>query len=385
MTDTPPSTKRSMPADDRGASRSAWIAGAIVAAIVLWMGSGFVLPSEPETPVAEVAPPEPPTVLVRVSEARPVTLTFSAEGQALPDRDTEIRAEASGTVARLAIARGADVRAGELIAELSSDRAEAELAQAEAEAARARREFDNASQLLDRGIATADRAAEARAALAAARAQVTSAERALEDLRIVAPFDGRIETLSIEEGEFATAGETVARIVDNTPLTIAIQVPQQSLSRIEAGQTAEVSFITGQTREGEVSFVGTAAAAETRTFLVEIEVENPDGAIPAGVSAEVVIPTGRTEAHLVAPSIISLNPDGELGIKTVDEGGRVEFHPVEIVRADVDGLWVEGLPPSARIIAVGQGFVQAGEEVRAQTAGPDDAPVAGAADAEGRP
>lgn len=382
MTDTHPSTERSAQSSDRGASRSAWIAGAIVVAIVLWMGSGLVLPSEPEAPAAEATAPEPPAVLVRVSDARPVTLTFSAEGQALPDRDTGIRAEASGTVTRLAIRKGTDVRAGDLIAELSSARAEAQLAQAEEEVNRAAREFDNASQLLERGVATADRVAEARAALAAARAQVTTAEQALIDLRIVAPFDGRIETLSIEEGEYATAGETLARIVDNTPLTIAIQVPQQSLSRLEPGQTAEVSFITGQTREGEVSFVGTAAASETRTFLVEIRVDNADGAIPAGVSAEVVIPTGTAEAHLVAPSIVSLSPEGDLGIKTVDEDGLIVFHPIEIVRADVDGIWVEGLPRSARIVTVGQGFVQEGEEVRAQVDGPGAGEVAASADAE---
>lgn len=382
MTETHPSTERAARTSDRGASRSAWIAGAIVAAIVLWMGSGFVLPSEPEAPAAEATAPEPPAVLVRDSEAQRITLTFSAEGQALPDRDTGIRAEASGTVTRLAVEKGADVQAGDLIAELSSDRARAGLVQAEEEVNRASREFDNASQLLERGLATADRVAEARAALAAARAQVTAAEQTLRDLRIVAPFDGRIETVSVEEGEYATAGETIARIVDNTPLTIAIQVPQQSLNRLESGQTAEVSFITGQMREGEVTFVGTAAASETRTFLVEIRVDNADGEIPAGVSAEVVIPTGVAEAHLVAPSIVSLNPDGELGIKTVDENGRIAFHPIEIVRADVDGIWVEGLPQSARIVTVGQGFVQEGDVVRARVASPDERAVAEAAEGE---
>lgn len=382
LTDTHPSIERAALTGDRGAARSAWIAGGIVVAIVLWMGSGFVLPSEPEAPAAEPTAPEPPTVLVRNSEAQLITLTFSAEGQALPDRDTGIRAEASGTVTRLAVDKGADVRAGDLIAELSSDRAEAEVVQAEEEVNRASREFNNASQLLERGLATADRVAEARAILAAARAQVTAAEQTLRDLRIVAPFDGRIETLSVEEGEYATAGETIARIVDNSPLTIAIQVPQQSMSRLEPGQAAEVSFITGQTREGEVSFVGTAAASETRTFLAEIRVDNADGAIPAGVSAEVVIPTGSAEAHLVAPSIVSLSSEGDLGIKTVDENGRIVFHPVEIVRADVDGIWVDGLPQNARIVTVGQGFVQEGDVVRAQVGSPEDSLVAETAEAE---
>lgn len=360
---------------DRGASRSFWIALVILVLVVGWMASGFVIPSEEAEPEAtEQAEAEPPAVLVRQSRAEPVTLTFGAEGQALPERDTVVRAEASGTVESLPVDKGAAVERGATLAQLSSAEADAALSQAEEERARAQREFDNASQLLERGVATADRVAEARAALAAAEAQVASAEQALQDLTIVAPFAGRVEQLDINEGEYVVAGDQVARIVDTDPLTVAIQVPQQSLNRIETGQTAEVQFITGQTREGTVSFVGSAAASETRTFLAEIEVENGDGEIPAGVSAEVTIPTGDTQAHFVQPSIVSLSPEGEIGVKTVEDGAVV-FHPVEIVKTEINGVWATGLPDEAEIITVGQGFVRGGEAVRIQPAESAGAPT----------
>ena len=350
---------------DAGASRSVWIALLILLAIILWMGSGFVLPTEDGETRASSVTPAPAAVTVRTSRAQDVTLTFSAEGQAEPDRDTQILAEGTGEVAEMAVRKGQDVEAGALIAQLDTESAEAALAQAQEELTRAQREFDNAGRLLDRGVATADRMAEARADLATAESGVTSARRALDDLSINAPFAGRIEMLSIEEGEFVSAGSSIGRIVDNKPLTVAFQIPQQSLSRIETGQAAEVTFITGQTRQGEVTFVGTAAASETRTFLAEVEVANEDGAIPAGVSAEIRIPTGSARAHRVAPSIVSLNPEGELGVKTVEDG-TVVFHPVELVRADAGAVWVKGLPEEAMIITIGQGFVRAGEEVDAR-------------------
>lgn len=367
---------------DRGSTRSTWIAAVILVLMIGWMASGFVLPSEDPTPPAKEAVAEPAAVLVRESRAETVTLTFGAEGQALPERDTEVRAEASGRVTELPVAKGEDVTQGTTIARLSSSQAEATLAQAEEERTRARREFDNASQLLDRGVATVDRVAEARATLAAAEAQVANAEQALVDLTIAAPFDGRIETLDINAGEYVSVGDEVARIVDNSPLTVAFQVPQQSLDRIKSGQTAEIQFITGQTREGTVTFVGTAAASETRTFLAEVEVANDDGEIPAGVSAEITVPTGDAKAHFVQPSIVSLSPDGALGIKTVEDG-RVHFYPIEIVKAEIDGIWATGLPENARIITVGQGFVREGEEVRAQKADEDGAVAsAGAEDTQ---
>ncbi|WP_245624831.1 efflux RND transporter periplasmic adaptor subunit [Jannaschia seosinensis] len=350
---------------DKGASRSIWIAAAILVALLLWMGSGFILPSAPEIAQQDTPDAQPPFVMVRESTAEPVVLIFGAEGQAQPDRDTSLRAEASGNVVELFVRKGEMVAAGDPIARLSSARVEADLARAEEELARARREFSNAQELLERGVGTADRVSEARADLAAAQSQVASAEQALEDVSIVAPFDGRLETLTLDEGEFVAAGEQIGRIVDNRPLTVTIQVPQQALSRIEDGQTATVRFITGETREGIVTFVGTSASAATRTFLVEIEVPNEDGAIPAGVSAEIEIPTGEALAHFIEPSIVSLNPEGDLGVKTIEDG-VVQFHPIQIVKAELQGVWAVGLPETAQIITIGQGFVREGEEVNAQ-------------------
>lgn len=352
---------------DRGASRSFWIASALLLAVILWMGSGFVLPSETETAAPAEAAQKRASVSVRVSQAEPVTLTFQAEGQAQPDRDTQIRAETSGVVSEILIPKGETVERGAVIARLASATLDADLNRAQEEQARAQREFENADALLERGVATADRVAEARAALASAEAQLAAAREALEDAQITAPFAGRLETLSLDEGEYVAAGEEVGRIVDNRPLTVQIQVPQQALNRIRTGQTANVTFITGETREGQVSFVGSAAAAATRTFLAEIEVANEDGAIPAGISAEIVIPTGEAQAHFLHPSTVSLNEDGELGVKTVEDGA-VAFHPIEIVKAELSGVWATGLAEDAQIITIGQGFVRDGEEVEARPA-----------------
>jgi multidrug efflux system membrane fusion protein len=157
-------------------------------------------------------------------------------------------------------------------------------------------------------------------------------------------------------------------------------VPQQSLTRISEGQAAQVAFITGETRRGTVVFVGRSAAAETRTFLAEIEVPNEDGAIPAGISAEVRIPTGEAVAHFVSPAIVSLDAEGALGVKTVTDDNTVQFQPIEVERAQIDGIWISGLPDTVELITVGQGFVRAGDRVdpRPET-GDEAAPAAGAA------
>lgn len=356
--------------DDTGAKRSTWIALALLILIVGWMGSGFIFPSKEPEAVTKKETVPPVAVAVATSQAKPVTQFYQAEGQALPDRDTMLRARASGDISEVLIPKGQNVAAGDIIARFVSTENEADINQATEELVAAQRELANAQRLLDRGVATTDRVVEARSELASAQASLATVQKSSENLTIVAPFAGRIETLDLDVGEYVSAGTEIGRLVDNTPLTVAIQVPQQQLTRIKNGQTATVQFITGEQRDGVVSFVGTSASAETRTFLAEIKVPNADGAIPAGISAEISIPTGEAKAHFLSPSIVSLNTDGAIGVKTVGPDNIVEFHPIQIVRAQLDGIWATGLPETADVITVGQGFVNAGETVNPQAGEP---------------
>lgn len=372
---TVPTTPKALQFEtDKGSSRSFWMALSLTLLLVAWMGSGILFPSSDVNEAAPRIEMQPIAVAVTTSNAKPVTQFFQAEGQALPDRDTSIRAEASGEISEVLVRKGEDVDAGAVIARFGTTEREADLERARAELERAQREFDNASVLRERGVATSDRVAQADAALAAARAQFAQAEENLRNTEITAPFPGRLETLDLDVGEFIQMGSNVGRIVDNTPLTIAIQVPQQSLRQLQNGQPARVLFITGEERAGSVSFVGTSAARETRTFLVEIDVPNEDGTIPAGISAKIQIPVGQIEAHFLSPSTVSLSPEGALGVKIVDDEDIVRFHEIEVVRAQIEGIWVSGLPETARVVTVGQGFVSDGEKVRPQ---PDRNALAG--------
>jgi multidrug efflux system membrane fusion protein len=68
-------------------------------------------------------------------------------------------------------------------------------------------------------------------------------------------------------------------------------------------------------------------------------------------------------AQKVSPALFALTDSGEIGIRTVNEQGVVEFHRIEIVSEDIDGVWVAGLPDVATLITVGQELVVPGEVV----------------------
>ena len=354
-------------ASDPGAGRSKYVAAGLLALVVLWMGSGVFLPSPPGEPATTTR--ETTTgvaVQVLPSQAQPVTRHFVAKGQALPHRDSQVRAEASGNVVALMLDNGAPVTKGAVIARIDDAQYQKAVAAAQEEFDRAKRELENAQTLRDRGTATNDRVIQAEVDLATAENTLTQAREALEDTAIIAPFEGQLEELPIEVGEFISAGETAARVVDISPLTVTIQVPQQLRNRLSVGADAQVGFLTGEAATGTIQFIAAAADPYTRTFLTEIEVANDVGTIPAGVSAEVTIATGEVTAHFISPAILSLDGQGRLGVKTVTEDNHVAFHEITIATAGTDGIWVTGLPDQARIITVGQGFVTEGDLVAPQ-------------------
>ena len=74
------------------------------------------------------------------------------------------------------------------------------------------------------------------------------------------------------------------------------------------------------------------------------------------------IKTKKLLAHQISPSILMLNDDGKLGIRSV-ENSIVEFHEVEILEDSETGIWITGIPESIELIVQGQGFVENGQKV----------------------
>lgn len=362
--------------NDKGAGRSKWLAILLALLLVGWMGSGYIIPTEAEDVAEEEAPVRAIAVAVMDSVAQDIELVLTAEGQSAPDRSTNVQAKASGQVVSVSVQRGDLVTAGQEIGRLDSQTAAAQLEQAQTQLAQTQSDLERVSSLLENGISTENQVMQTRAANSAAEAAVIAAQERVDDSIIRAPFPGRLNDMTLDEGEFVNAGDVVAEILDNDPLTIVAQVPQQALSRLQKNQIAQVSFITGEMITGAVGFIGSNADAQTRTFRVEVTVPNPESVMPAGLSAQIAIPTGSARGHFISPAILSLGSSGELGVKTVVADDKVAFEPVSIVRAQTDGVWITGLAEEARIITIGQGFVNAGDVVDPKSETTDEQLVA---------
>ena len=190
--------------------------------------------------------------------------------------------------------------------------------------------------------------------------------------KIVAPFSGYLETLRVEEGDFLNTGAVCAALIDPDPMLIVADIAEKDIAQVQLGSEARAKLISGRYISGEVTFIASSADKNTRTFRVEISVDNKDRTIRDGVSAEVYIKGKEEAAHKISPAILSLNDQGKLGVRTVTADNRVEFKEINILEDTNSGMWVSGLGEEARIITLGQEYVFQGQTVNVkETFSPD--------------
>lgn len=351
--------------------RNYWIAAAVALAVVLWMLSGALLDNDPgpgaDDPEANKIGD---TFKVEVTdiEAERIQRRIVAQGQVKPERAATLRARTGGQVEAVLVESGRRVVAGDLLVQLAMDDREARLEEARALLRQREREHEAARRLGESGLQSEVRQDEAAAALASARAALQRIELDIAHTRITSPFDGIVDQIMVDVGDYAADQGTVATVVDNTPLIAEAWLSQRHFRAVQRGGAAQVTLVSGGVRPGRITAIAPRADESSRTFRVEVEIDNPDG-VPANTSAEIIIPIGAVTAHRLSPALLELDDSGRLGVKLVGDGGRVEYMPVEIVRADPQGVWVTGLPGRARVISSGGGFVSPGQSVEYAAAG----------------
>jgi multidrug efflux system membrane fusion protein len=181
--------------------------------------------------------------------------------------------------------------------------------------------------------------------------------------KIVAPFSGYLESLRVDKGDYLNTGGICASLIDSNPMLLIADIAEKEIADIDLGANSMARLISGDEIQGKVSFIATSADKNTRTFRVEVQVDNKDRAIRDGVSAEIYIESKKVLSHRISPAILSLNDQGKLGIRTVDENNAVEFKEIEILEDTTEGLWISGLNENERIITLGQEYVFQGQTV----------------------
>jgi multidrug efflux system membrane fusion protein len=313
----------------------------------------------------------PRSVRIKTFTATAMPIEVPLRGQTKAKSSVTAAAETTGVVVKVSVEKGQHVNAGDLLCTLDQGTRQAAVEQAQASLAQAQQAYDTNTQLVKKGVAASNTTAAAEAQLKAAQAALDQAKAELARTEIHAKSDGVVQDPLATVGSMLAAGAPCATIVQMDPILFTGNVPEARIGLARLGLEAKVTTITGQEAEGKVTYISSVSDPATRSFPIEIELPNPDHSLRAGVTATAVIDIGTSLAQLLPQSVLTLDDEGALGVRIVEDGNKVAFYPVTIVSDTRDGVWVTGLPNQADVITLGQEYVKAGQEVKAEKADPE--------------
>jgi RND family efflux transporter MFP subunit len=309
-------------------------------------------------------------------------------------------ARANGYVRKWYVDIGAEVRKGQVLAELDLPDVDQQLRQARANAKEAAATISQARSQLDFARTTNDRYSalassgvvsmqqtdqysseyEVRQAnLEAAHAATGSADanvRRIEELRafgtLTAPFDGVVTMRTAEVGQLVVPGtgqgEPLFKVAEDDVVRIFVHVPQLYAAGVRRDTEAPVTVreSAGRVFHGRVARTSRELDAATRALLVEIDVPNPDGALVSGMYAKVSLAVSRQDTLLSVPATAALIDANGTRVALVREG-QIHWQPVE-VSADVgDHLAIAtGLSDGDTVVLTPTERLTEGERVQPQ-------------------
>lgn len=342
-------------------SQSVKLAGLIIAGVAVY----FLLRGLFAGAAEESAPSEEARFTVVAQSVAPQEWRdeIVIRGRTEAGRKVVVRAETPGAVAETPATEGAQVNKGDILCQIEINDRRARLAEARAALAKARLDHEAAVKLHREGFRAETGVAAAKAALDLAAANVEQAEVEFAKTKITAPFDGVFDKRAVEVGDYMKVGDPCGTVIQRSPFLVVGAVSEKDVAKIETGNRGIARLATGETIEGLVRFVGTAADPTTRTFDVELEVPNEDGALRDGVTAEFTVFARKRMAHSIPRSALTLNDEGQVGVRALSPENEVRFEQVGLLGEDASGVWVSGLVGEIRIIMRGQDFVKSGQIV----------------------
>jgi RND family efflux transporter MFP subunit len=418
--------------------RIAWIlSGCVVASVALLVALGAWGQAQRRAATLDVLAQQRDFVpSVRTVSVEPVTTPRVIELPASlqPFNTATIYARATGYIDKRFVDIGSRLHAGDLLAMIAAPDLDQQLAQARAtlvqtqaaltqsraalEQAHANNNLanitnDRYAKLAARGFAAQQDADNARLSFAARQADVRNAEAAvavadanvksqsanvsrLEQLtgfeRVVAPFDGVVTARQVEVGDLVTAdastGTSMFAMARTDVLRVQVYVPQDAVFGLKDGDAAEVIVpeMPGQRFHGVVARHAGALQPGTRTLLTEVDIDNADGVLAAGIYGVVRLSVPRPHPVVIVPSNAVIFDRNGLRVALFDNG-VVRLRQLDI--AEDDGAQVvvrAGVNPGDRVIlnppadltdGMRVAIAQTDEKVAA--AGPEPAPAAAAA------
>jgi RND family efflux transporter MFP subunit len=264
--------------------------------------------------------------------------------------DTPIWARSSGYLKQWYADIGARVKRGQLLAEIEAPEVDQQLGQARAQLSTGQanlklaqitaERYDNlfkTDSVAKQDVDNAVQAAAARVAdVTSAQANVSRLEQLVAYEKVYAPFDGVITARNVDVGALVnadtnTAGKELFHLASNSTLRVYVSVPEVYSRAAKPGVNANLTLseFPGRQFHGVVVRNAKAIDVNSRTLLVEVDVNNPTGELLPGSYASVHLKLpSKTEAVTVPSNTLLFRSEG-LRVAVV-RNDHVDLVPVTV-------------------------------------------------------
>jgi membrane fusion protein (multidrug efflux system) len=324
----------------------------------LW---GFVLLAAcntSESKVAQETRPTPVQVMEIIAEPREEVLRLL--GTVAADREVKLAFKVGGKIKQLSFEAGDHLPAGSLLARLDTVELLARHQQVRENHSKARRDMDRMKALFkSRSIAQA-KYQDARTAVLNTAAERAIVEDQLRHSRITTPFSGIVSRKIAEEGEIVGPGVPVAVLTQMDPILVKAAVPDNFLSKVRINQPVKVKVDSHPQKQfpGFVRRLATVADPLSRTFEIEIRLDNPDEILRPGLIAKVEIRHQEENIGIYIP-LDAVVGFGTRPVVFVVNGQKAERRDIRTGDIFADRIEVlEGLAAGELLVVAGHEFLK---------------------------
>lgn len=338
-------------------------------------------------------------VLVGPVHRQKVPVVIDAIGAVEPLRTTAVRSQVNGTLRRIAIREGQDVKEGDLLFEIDPRPFENALRSAQADLQKAQVQLENARaqvaryRSLDAGQMISkeqfqkiqDDARALEAEVLAADSRVANAKLQLEYCSIRAPLAGRTGNINVDEGDLVRANEPGALLTINqvSPINVSFGVPQQYLAAIHRHQSDRAlpvritpPGLAEAPEIGELTFIDNSVDSATGTIRLKATFANAQHRLWPGQFAKVALTLAEPEVLTVAASAVQLSQSGQ-HVYVVSAEKIAELRPVSVERTHEHlAVITRGLAEGETVVIDGQLRVVPGRPVEIKSPPGAGAPAA---------
>lgn len=190
-------------------------------------------------------------------------------------------------------------------------------------------------------------------------------QNSLNNMSVISPLSGTISAKNIKAGEFISNATVAFVIIDDSSYTIDINVSEDTIGKVHAGDTAKVSInsISEEMLSGTITATAPSADVQKQTYLVKISLNNPPDTVKGGMFAEVKLVTARVENCLTAPLSSIIEEEGKKYVFVVKDDKAAKIEIAAGIHNDKEIQIIDGITADDLIVVKGQDFLKDGSKI----------------------